>query len=97
MFASGEWCNERGHVIPGVKTHTILYEYRRINLSCHYNLVVNSQFITAFKRILFCTAPSIPSTRTSKNGKYVARDMFEYLCQQQYVSVYNIINKIKIY
>ena len=45
--------------------------------------------------ILFCTAPSIPSTRTSKNGKYVARDMFEYLCQQQYVSVYNIINKIK--
>ena len=46
--------------------------------------------------ILFCTAPSIPSTRTSKNGKYVARDMFEYLCQQQYVSVYNIINKIKI-
>ena len=50
MFASGEWCNERGHVIPGVKTHTILYEYRRVNLSCHYNLVVNSQFITAFKR-----------------------------------------------
>ena len=28
--------------------------------------------------------------------KYVARDMFEYLCQQHCVLVYNIINKIKV-